>query len=256
VRNLYGHHFTLKPGTRVYVPTPEGEERGNLIKQAIEDRWSPPSNYFHLQPGGHVAAVRRHKDAPCVASLDLRRFFDQVTRSKVHRALKAIGIPHADAWEMACDSTVDKRPPQRSFSIPFGFIQSPAIASLVLARSSLGRVIQRLDHGDVDVSVYVDDIIVSGAGDQSVINAIGTLAVAAEQCGFEFNAEKANAPGPTGMSFNIEFGSGAMRIVDDRMSEFELAVRNANSYQLVGILGYVDSVNAKQQEELSEHVTA
>lgn len=254
MRNLYGHHFTLKPGTRVYIPTPEGRERGDEIKSAIEDRWSPPGNYFHLLPGGHVAAVRRHQHAPWVASLDLRRFFDHVTRSKVHRALKAIGFPHLEAWEMACDSSVDKRPPHRKFSVPFGFVQSPAVASMVLAQSNLGKALSKSNDHDVAVSVYVDDITISGPDQQAVSNAITALGNAATASGFEFNAEKQQAPGPTAMSFNIEFGSGTMHIVPDRMAEFELAVRQANSYQQAGILGYVNSVNTQQQNELSEHV--
>src|SRR3546814_21049417 len=114
VRNLFDHHFALKPGTRVYIPTDEGRERGEAIKSQIEALWTPPANYFHLQQGGHVAAVREHKDAPWLASLDLRRFFDQIARTKVHRALKVIGIPHNDAWERAWDSTVATRPPHRS----------------------------------------------------------------------------------------------------------------------------------------------
>src|SRR3546814_1088698 len=80
------------------------------------------------------------------SSLDLRRFFDQIARTKVHRALKVIGLPHTDAWEMACDSTVDKRPPHRAFSLPFGFVQSPIVASVVLAQSALGGAIRRLSR--------------------------------------------------------------------------------------------------------------
>jgi hypothetical protein len=254
VRNLYGHHFTLKPGTRVYIPTPEGTTRGQEIKQEIEDRWSPPSNYFHLRSGGHVSAVKRHMNAPCVASLDLRRFFDQVTRSKVHRVLKGIGLPHVDAWEMACDSTVDKRPPFRRFSVPFGFVQSPAIASLVLARSHLGRVIHDLDNNVVSVSVYVDDISVSGPDVRAVTDTVAALHIAAEASGFGFNTDKEMPPGPTATSFNIEFGSGTMRIISDRMAEFELGVRLGSSERIGGILGYVSTVNAEQHGELRKHV--
>ena len=255
MRNLYGHHFTLKPGTRVYIPTQEGGQRGEEIKLAIEARWSPPSNYFHLLSGGHVAAVRRHQHASWVASLDLRRFFDHVTRSKVHRALKTVGFPHVKAWEMACDSSVDKRPPHRKFSVPFGFVQSPAVASLVLAQSNLGKTLRKLDGHGVAVSVYVDDITISGPDEQTVRDVIVALNDAANVSGFVFNTEKQQPPSGTARSFNIEFGSGMMRINSDRMAEFELAVRQANPYQLAGILGYVDSVNTQQQDELSKHVT-
>jgi hypothetical protein len=254
VRNLYGHHFALKPGTRVYVPTPEGERRGREIKEEIEKRWLPPANYFHLQPGGHVAALRRHKDAPWVASLDLRRFFDQVTRSKAHRALKWIGFPHIDAWEMACDSCVDKRPPGREFSVPFGFVQSPVVASVVLEHSQLGRVIGQIERSGTPVSVYVDDLTISGADAATVTHAIDALHAAAGVCGFEFNAEKEIPTGPTATSFNIEFGSGRLHIIQDRMADFEIAVRTALPERLAGILGYVNSVNSQQHDELEHKV--
>src|SRR3546814_6586307 len=62
VRNLFDHHFALKPVTRVYIPTDEGRELGEAIKSQIEALWTPPAHYFHLQQGGHVAAVREYKD--------------------------------------------------------------------------------------------------------------------------------------------------------------------------------------------------
>src|SRR3546814_19570388 len=92
------------------------------------------------------------------SSLDLRRFFDQIARTKVHRALKVTGLPHTDAWEMACDSTVDKRPPHRAFSLPFGFVQSPIVASVVLAQSALGGAIRRLSRDGMPIPVYVDHL--------------------------------------------------------------------------------------------------
>src|SRR3546814_15800100 len=118
VRNLFDHHFALKPGTRVYIPTDEGRERGEAIKSQIEALWTPPANYFHLQQGGHVAAVREHKDAPWLASLDLRRFFEHIARTTVHRPLTVLGLPHTDAWEMAFDRTVQHQPPHRAFTLP------------------------------------------------------------------------------------------------------------------------------------------
>src|SRR3546814_2308894 len=118
------------------------------------------------------------------SSLDLRRFFDQIARTKVHRALKVIGLPHTDAWEMACDSTVDKRPPHRAFSLPFGFVQSPIVASVVLAQSALGGAIRRLSRDGMTITVYVDDITLSGPNEHRVGEAIAALETAAALSGF------------------------------------------------------------------------
>ena len=183
MRDLYQNRFQLKADTWVYVPSEGGRARGKEIKHAIEGRWRSPGNYYHLRDGGHVAAVRRHNDAVCVASLDLRRFFDQITRSKVHRALKRIGFSHGAAWGMACDSTVDKLPPQRRYSIPFGFVQSPVVASLVLAQSHLGTAISALAGARIEATVYVDDITLSGPSEAALTDAIGRLCSAAEASG-------------------------------------------------------------------------
>lgn len=252
MRNLYNHHFTLKPGTRVYIPSAFGAERGGEIKEAIERLWQPPENYYHLLDGGHVAAVRSHRNAPWLASLDLQRFFEQITRSKVHRALKAIGFSQVEAWEMACDSTVDKRPPKRKFSLPFGFVQSPIVASVVLAKSALGGEIRKLRADGLNVTVYVDDITVSGLTEQEVSGAVDRLEAAAALSGFSFNPDKSQPANGRVISFNIQFGSGTMDIVEDRLAEFEVAIRHGNEYQIGGILGYVTSVNADQAEKLAE----
>ena len=83
MRNLFDHHFTLKPGTKVFVPTDHGREVGGKIKKRVEGLWKAPRNYFHLRDGGHVAAARLHKDQSWIASMDLKRFFEQISRSRV-----------------------------------------------------------------------------------------------------------------------------------------------------------------------------
>lgn len=252
MRNLYGHHFTLKPGTRVYVPTDEGKGRGSEIKAAVEAQWTPPSYYFHLQSGGHVAAVREHCAAPWVASLDLQRFFDHISRSRVHRAMKKLGFSKDEAWEIACDSVVDKRPPARRFSIPFGFVQSPILASVVLSKSALGQAIRDCRSAGVKATVYVDDISLSAESEKALQIAMQQLDHAAHVSGFSFNPAKTQGPAPVARSFNIEFGSGQMKILPDRLAEFEVALRTASHPQIDGILGYVASVSSLSLDELND----
>ena len=243
MRNLYGHHFQLKPGTRVYVPTNHGRVRGSEIKSVVEKRWQAPKNYFHLRDGGHVVAVRIHHSAQWVASLDLLRFFDQISRGKIFRSLKRLGFVQSDAWEIACDSTVDKAPPARLFSVPFGFVQSPLIASLVLAHSALGKCIERLRRTGVDITVYMDDITISSNSQAAISSAIDQLIAAAHLAGFDFNPEKMQMTSPSVTSFNIEFGSGSMSITSERMRQFEKSFLDGNEYQKHGILSYISSIN-------------
>ncbi|KUR75650.1 reverse transcriptase domain-containing protein [Novosphingobium sp. FSW06-99] len=250
MRDLYQTKFRLKADTWIYVPSEAGRVRGKEIKTAIEGRWKCPGNFYHLLDGGHVAAARRHRDAPYVASLDLRRFFDQVTRSKVHRALKRLGLPQPDAWAAACDSTVDKSPPQHRYSIPFGFVQSPLIASLVFAQSRLGKAIGALRGRGIEVTVYVDDITLSGESLAHLADGMDNLRSAAAASGFCFNEEKTRPPAAQTVGFNIEFGSGKMALVAERLAQFAAALETGSLEQIEGILGYIRSVSVDQHSEL------
>src|SRR3546814_16029305 len=91
---------------------------------------------------------------------------------------------------MACDSTVDKRPPHRAFSLPFGFVQSPIVASVVLAQSALGGAIRRLSRDGMTITVYVDDITLSGPNEHRVGEAIAALETAAALSVITFNAHQ------------------------------------------------------------------
>jgi Reverse transcriptase (RNA-dependent DNA polymerase) len=92
---------------------------------------------------------------------DLSKFFDHVTRTKVARALKEIRFKPATAFEYACQSTVEKTLGRRDFSLPFGFPQSPLLATLALSRSALGRQLELIRTQNIRVSIYMDDIILS-----------------------------------------------------------------------------------------------
>ncbi|WP_162199241.1 reverse transcriptase domain-containing protein [Aurantiacibacter gangjinensis] len=251
MRNLFDYHFTLRPGTKVYVPTEHGREIGATIKKRVEGLWKGPRNYFHLRNGGHVAAARLHKDQPWIASMDLKRFFEQISRSRVQRSLLRIGMAHADAYEMACDSVVDKAPPNREFSIPFGFVQSPILASLALAHSALGTELDRIRRSGLRVSVYVDDITISGDDNASLVESMAALDHAARTSNFELSDQKTQGPASEVTSFNIRFGSGRMEIIEDRMAEFEAAIRYGSEWVIGGVLGYVGAVNEGQADALT-----
>ena len=194
MRNLYGHKFRLPKGTQVFVPTHEGQDLGEQIAKLVAKQWHAPDFYYHMQSGGHVAAARSHINHAHIASVDLAGFFNQVTRTKVHRALCQIGFRHEEALDIACNSTVEEEPGSRRFSLPFGFVQSPILASLSLSRSALGRAIKAAISPTVAVSVYVDDITISSDSIDDVTSTIARLEVAADLSGFLFNDSKAQGP--------------------------------------------------------------
>jgi hypothetical protein len=166
--------------------------------------------------------------------------------------MKKLGFSNDEAWEISCDSVVDKHPPRRRFSIPFGFVQSPILASVVLSKSALGKAIRDCKDSGINVTVYVDDISLSANDEQLLRDAIAQLDHAAGVSGFAYNPAKPQAPPPSATSFNIEFGSGQMKIVPDRLAGFEVALRTASEPKAAGILGYIASVSDESLDELEK----
>jgi hypothetical protein len=69
------HKYELKPGVWVFEPTEETVLIGNEIKRAVETKWIIPYNYYHLNLGGHVAALNLHKSDTFFVHLDIKEFF-------------------------------------------------------------------------------------------------------------------------------------------------------------------------------------
>jgi hypothetical protein len=247
----YVHKFVLPNGHQVFVPSASGRQAGAMVHADVRRRWRPPHYFYHLRSGGHVAALKVHLHNCRFARLDISGFFDSVTRSKIHRALRRVGIDHRKAWDIAQESTVEKTRRTRDFSLPYGFIQSPALASLALDRSALGRamkVLARSNH--TRLSCYVDDLVLSGVEDDAVESGRLTLIKAAHLSAFVINEAKSQLPGPEVTAFNIVLSNGALTITDDRMREFENDLRHSGPSAAVAIIGYVRSVNRSQAEYL------
>lgn len=240
------HLYELKPGRWVFAPTEEARKNGRRIKRAVAARWTPPNFYFHLRAGGHVAGVRCHELRKYFFKADLADFFGQVNRSRVTRCLKR-WFKYADAREMASESVV-RRPSQDGFVLPYGFIQSPILASLALDRSKLGSHLRSLDgRPEISISVYVDDIIIS-SDDEKMLTAVALeFEATAESACFPVNVSKKEGPGASIKAFNIELSHKSMRITDERIAEFS-DVYNAskNEYRRAGIESYVHSINPAQ----------
>ncbi len=100
------------------------------------------------------------------------------------------------------------------------------------------------------MSVYMDDITVSGPEQNIVQSAFDTLQGAADTARFSFNAGKVQSPGPSVKNFNLEFGSGEMLVTAERMDKFKDAFDGASPYKQMGIYGYVWTVDVNQAEEL------
>lgn len=239
--------FELKPGRWVFVPTDEAAALGKQIKKSLEERWKPPSYYYHLREGGHVAALKAHVAHKTFLHLDIQNFFGSINRTRVTRCLKPV-VGYKLAREWATESTVlDPANPDRSM-IPYGFIQSQILASMCLRESALGRCLHKIQvSSKAEVSVYVDDIIVS-TNDENVPDLHGRIKTAAARAAFALNAEKEQGPATEVRAFNVRLSSGLLAVTEDRLGRFIEALTDpdASEPKRQAIIAYIKSINAAQ----------
>jgi hypothetical protein len=236
--------FRLKSNTWVYVPTLETVIEGNLLKQIIEYKWRPPSNYYHLRDGGHVGAMKYHLDGKFFVHADLKKFFNNINRSRITRELKPY-FGYDKARSIAMESTVSiPLGGGQTFALPFGFVQSTIIASLCLHKSTLGKVIHKLNKiEDIKVSVYVDDIIVSAQSLEQASYALSMIQESSERSGLALNEKKLKGPAAEITAFNVDLSHNSMMISKSRFDELCLDYQNSSSEnQRNGIFGYVNSI--------------
>jgi len=250
----WSKRFQLKQGRWVYVPTQETTTTGKQIKRQIEGIWKPPPYYFHLRRGGHVQALRSHVGNSVFVRLDVRNFFGSISRSRVTRSL-ATRFGYKTGREWANASTVFERETKRSI-VPFGFVQSPIVASLCFYDSALGRYLAKLrKNKNFALSVYVDDLIISCKEPYTTEMhdvVLVALRAAAHRALFELSEKKTQGPAPNITAFNIDLGHGSMRVGEVRLNEFLIAIEKSHSeFERFGIVGYVSSVNAEQGEEVA-----
>lgn len=209
----------LKPGKFVYIQTPEAVGRGRNIIRQVKRRYTPDGVFFHIgKRGGHVAALHAHKSSKFFSRLDISNFFGQVTRGKVVRALRRVGFGERRAFDFAIHSVVvegDRK------VLPFGFCQSPLLATLALERSQLGLAFKTVtETKPVLLSVYMDDIVLSGDDRAQVSSASASLLSAAEIAGFPLSVEKMAVAVESVEVFNCDLAEHEIILRDDRMRKF------------------------------------
>lgn len=245
MRNIYSHKFHTPKGLLVYVPTDEGREAGERIVERVMRIWHPPSHFFHFKRGGHVAAAQHHLAGTWFARLDIRSFFDSVTRSKIHRALMRLHVPHAEAWDILTQSTVRKAAGP-GYTLPFGFVQSPVLASVALDRSAVGACFRTAKRSGVRLSVYVDDILISSPDAASLRAYVQALHKAASASGYSLNEDKSQVAVPSVEAFNLRLAHRHLEVTPERIMEFERVERTATLAREIAIIGYVGTVNPSQ----------
>ena len=248
------HKFEVKPDCWVFVPDEPTILRGREIKKLIESQWQPPYYYAHFKQGGHVAALKRHLKNELFVQADVKQFFNQVNKSKITRSLHSF-LKNSDLSRgIASESTVPKPDSDpKKFILPFGFVQSPIIASLCLYKSSLGAFFNSLEGKGYIVSVYMDDIIISTSLPLEEANSmLATLKQKASRSNFELNPDKTIGPVDQITAFNINLSKKHLEISDQKLTDFENRLLNTkNDYVINGILGYIKTVCPKQVVKLA-----
>jgi hypothetical protein len=167
--------------------------------------------------------------------------------------LRSIGIAHDRAWEITQESTVEKTLRQRDFSLPYGFIQSPVLASLALDRSALGRVMKAIARSNhTRLNCYVDDVILSGIDEEAVEDSRLALIAAARRSGFILNETKSQRPSSAITAFNIVLSNGGLAVTEERMRAFEDAILSSGTISVAAIIAYVRSINRAHADDLVE----
>jgi hypothetical protein len=216
---------------RVFVPSAEGRAVGNEVKKLVESTVFFESHYFHLTPGGHISALHAHREHEFFAKLDLENFFYSIGRNRVARALRKHSIRRAE--HLARWSTVKNPAAPPSYALPYGFVQSPILATLVLRESELGCQINRLSQ-QLELSVFLDDICVS-SNDESIVNAaFHALIQSAESAKFKVNGKKVSGPSRKITLFNCSLEYMQSAVLQERREKFystERSVASAEAFE-------------------------
>lgn len=221
---------------------------GRRVHDELRKRYSCPRYYFHLQPSGHLAALHHHINDYFFAHLDIKNFFGSISRTRITRSLKDI-LSYPVAREVAKKSTVPVSNGQTySHCLPYGFVQSPLLASICLHRSHFGKVIEKLhSSGYVRISLYMDDLIVSGMNEAITKMAFELLKKSASRSHFELNAKKESQQQPRIECFNIYLSHKSLVITHSRLISLAEQYRASDDDSVHdGIIGYIKSVNPAQ----------
>lgn len=206
-----------RKGKPVFVPTTIGRRIGKEVKAEVERAYSFDPIYSHLNAGGHVAALHLHRENTFFARIDLSRFFYSISRRRVKSALDRVGVGKADfysKWSTVRNPFEDPR-----YALPYGFVQSPILASLVVATSALGNHLSSLP-AEVRPAVYVDDITLSAQDSGALKEAFDSTLAAIQADGFAISESKVRPPSQQMDIFNCDLSHGRTVVRDDRIAEF------------------------------------
>lgn len=229
----------MRNGKPIYAPNPFSEKLGFDIKRQVNKAHTFDSFIYHFKDGSHVLALHRHRVNKYFCRIDITRFFYSIQRNRLKRVLKDLGIFRAEYYSKW--STVKNPYPGGGYVIPYGFVQAPILATLVLSKSAIGIYLRGLDPA-VTVSVYMDDICLSGNDLEGLKVAFDGLLAAVAEAGFDLNDDKTRVPAEAIDIFNCSLEQGDTKVLQDRVDEFYSVDRSPQSEE--GFETYRDIVGS------------
>lgn len=213
----FAYSFTNAKGKPVFVPTDRTRRIATELKPLVKAAVAFEPHYYHFAKGAHVAALHAHREHRFFARIDLKNFFYSVGRNRVKAALKQIGVPRAEHY--AKWSSVRNPYDEPRYSLPYGFPQSPMLATLVLRLSALGTALDALPP-TIPKSVYLDDIAVSSNDMDALTAAFADLKAAVVAANFAMNEDKVREPAEQIDLFNCDLTHGTTNVMKDRVDAF------------------------------------
>lgn len=250
----WAHRYQNEKGKWVFVPSDAARTQGALIVNQIKSQWTPPDYFYHLRKGGHVSALKQHLGNDWFIKADIQGFFESINKSRATRILQRFFPQYTQARENASWCVVPnpaysaESNIHEAFILPYGFVQSPLLASAELHFSALGTYLGQLNAiQDIRLSVYMDDIIISGPATINGEEIMMQLEAKAEKSRFTLHPEKTSGPAHCVDAFNIVLTKDTLAIKEERLEEFRNKLTQSPSpYISRGIQTYIASVNREQ----------
>jgi len=239
----FAYSFKNDKGKPVFVPSARGRKIAEEVRELVIERFDFEPHYYHFSKGAHVAALHAHRDHRFFARLDLKNFFYSVSRNRVKSVLEEIDVPRAEhfaKWSTVRNPYIEPR-----YALPYGFPQSPLLATVALRKSALGTAIHDLPE-NIRRSVYLDDIAISSDAQDDLIHAFDDLKAAVLAANFELNEAKVSGPAEQIDLFNCDLSHGKSVVSDDRVAAFHEHAQSDDSR--AAFENYVASVSAGNQD--------
>jgi hypothetical protein len=131
--------------------------------------------------------------------------------------LKSIGVPRSEFY--AKWSTVKNPFEGGGYVLPYGFVQSTILATVVLSESPIGVYLRSLPD-TITPSVYMDDLCLSGRDEAELRCAFEGLIASVVEAGFSLNGEKTREPATQIDIFNCSLENGRTAVLPERIAEF------------------------------------